>query len=395
MKHSTKFLDLLYWLLMVALTACEGAGGGSRDDEMSAEWPIFRGSPSLCGYTDCALPETPTLLWSTTTQTRTVSSPIVHHSKVYMLNRKGELRGYTLEGDSCAYYDLGTPVEASFLACDSVLYVGRIDGFVSALGITETESSSDSIQPLWEFETLGQISGSPNMVGDNLLIGSYDNCMYTVQARTGQKMGQTETGYYINGAAAVWDGYMIFGGCDAWVRVACIATGEVTDSLQLDSYMPGSPAILGGTACVCDYNGNVYELSLDKGRITDHKKLFAADTSNEGWDGGVVSMPALTATDVYIFTDDRHLSCIDRFSGQVRWRKMLRGMAGECAPLVARDKVLVCTKDGHVSILDTKEGNELWHFEAGEQIVASPAIVRGRFFVQTTRGTLFCFVNAG
>jgi outer membrane protein assembly factor BamB len=72
---------------------------------------------------------------------------------------------------------------------------------------------------------------------------------------------------------------------------------------------------------------------------------------------------------------------------------MLRGMTGECSPLVVQDKVLVCTKDGHVSIFDNKDGTELWHYEAGEQIIASPAIIGDRFFILTSRGTLMCFAS--
>lgn len=105
----------------------------------------------------------------------------------------------------------------------------------------------------------------------------------------------------------------------------------------------------------------------------------------------MVSMPTLTPDAVYVLSDDRYVSCIDRQGGKVRWRKMLRGMAGECSPLVAQDKLLVCTKDGHVSIHDTQTGAELWHYETGEQIIASPAIIGDRFFILTSRGTLLCF----
>lgn len=374
-------------------------------DVSQQDWPIFRGSPSLCGYTDCALPEQPKLLWSTTTQTRTVASPIVFNGVVYTLSRKGELRGYTMQGDSCIYYNLRTPVEASFIASDTTLYIGRIDGFVTALSIKgllhqkySSSSSATPMKPLWEYETMGQISGSPNLVGDNLLVGSYDNSMYTFHAQTGKKTGQFETGYYINGTAAVWHRYMMFGGCDAWVRVVDTSTGEMTDSLELDTYVPSSPAILDGVACACDYNGNVYEMTLDKGKITHHRKLLSATsdmsgqgTSDNAEDGGVMSMPTLTHDAAYILSGDRYISCIDRSSGQVRWKKMLRGITGECSPLVAQDKVLVCTKDGHVSILDSENGAELWHYEAGEQIIASPAIIGDRFFILTSRGTLLCF----
>jgi len=348
------------------------------------DWTIFRGSPLLCGYTDRKLPDAPELLWTTTVQSRTMAAPIVYDGVVYTLDRKGRLRHFSPDGDSLLVHDFGTTVEASFVASDSMLYLGRTDGHINAFSIRDRKV-------VWDFETLGQISGSPNLVDDQLLVGSYDGCMYTLDKASGQKTGQFETGYYINGTAAVWEHYMIFGGCDTWVRVVDIATGTVTDSLELDSYVPASPAILDGVAYICDYNGNVYEMILKEGMITSHRKLLASSSDNEGQDGGVVSMPTLTYTDVYVMSGDRYISCIERKSGQVRWRKMLRGVVGECSPLVAQDKVLVCTKDGHASILNSKDGTELWHYETGEPIIASPAIIADRFYILTSRGTLLCF----
>lgn len=403
-----KLRYFLYLAALCLLTACVAVREAPLGEASQRDWPIFRGSASLSGYTDCSLPDSPKLLWSKSAQSRTVASPIVFGGTVFMMNRRGELRGYTLEGDSCAYYNLNTTVEASFVASDTTLYIGRIDGFITALSIKQLlkpRPAAQRIRPLWEYETLGQISGSPNLVGDNLLVGSYDNSMYTFQAQTGRKTGQFETGYYINGAAAVCHRYMTFGGCDSWVRVVDVTTGEMTDSLELDSYVPASPAILessgsddGFVACACDYNGNVYEMQVDlsstsgtMGKIKNHRKLYATTDDNENQSGGVVSMPTLTPDAVYVLSDDRYVSCIDRQGGKVRWRKMLRGMTGECSPLVAQDKLLVCTKDGHVSIHDTQTGTELWHYETGEQIIASPAIISDRFFILTSRGTLLCF----
>lgn len=387
-----KTLCVIVWVGLIH--SCATVQEFSEGNKNQYDWPIFRGSPSLCGFTDCALPNEPKLLWSRSSKSRTVASPIVFNSVVYMLNRKGELRGYTIDGDSCLYYDMQTPVEASFIASDTVLYVGRIDGFITALSIKSllTRRPNDQhVKPLWQYETLGQISGSPNLVGDNLLVGSYDNSMYTFKALSGRKTGQFETGYYINGTAAVWHRYMMFGGCDAWVRIVDASTGEITDSLELDTYVPASPAILDGLACACDYNGNVYEMKLEGGKITEHRKLYSTTADNDGQDGGTMAMPTLTHDAVYFLSGDRYLNCIDRASGQLRWKKMLRGQTGECSPLVAQDKVLVCTKDGHVSVLNSMDGTELWHYEAGEQIIASPAIISDRFFILTSRGTLLCF----
>lgn len=378
---------LFYIFLICTFASCSES---SLQDANKHDWTIFRGSPSLCGYTENRLSDNPQMIWSTTTKTRTVSAPIVFNNVVYTLSKKGELRGYTLEGDSCAYYNFDTTVEAPFTVSNGILYVGRIDGFVTALDISDP-SNLISQQHLWDYETEGQISGSPNLVGGNLLVGSYDNFMYTFDAKTGAKLSQYETGYYINGAAAVWDKYMVFGGCDAWVRIVDTTNGEVTESLKLDSYVPASPAIYKGDVTICDYNGNVYEMNLDKGKIASSRKLVEVIKGEDNETEGSVAMPTVTKDAVYILSGDRYLARIDKKDGAVKYKKMLRGQTGECSPIVARDKVLVCTKDGHVSIFNADDGAEIWHYEVGEQIIASPAVIDDRFFILTSRGTLLCF----
>ena len=379
---------LIFALLALCLLSNCSVVNEFQNDNMPADWTIFRGSPSLCGNSECDVPDAPKLLWSKSVQTRTVASPIVYDGIVYTLDRKGKLRSFTENGDSSLVYDFKTSVEASFMVNDSILYIGRIDGYVNALSIKTKRL-------IWKYETLGQISGSPNLImvngKPNLLVGSYDSNMYVFDAVNGTKKNQHETGYYINGTAAVWRKYMVFGGCDTWLRIVDTTTGQTTDSLQLDTYLPASPAILGDIAYEADYNGNIYEIKLENGRFAHHRKLVATNEDNENESTGLVSMPTASRDAVIALTGERYVSCFERSNGKLRWKKMLRGITGECSPIVCNDKVIVCTKDGHVSLFDINDGTELWHYEAGEQIIASPAVVLGRFYILTSRGTLLCF----
>ena len=165
-------------------------------EEQTHDWVIFRGSPSLCGDINAALPDAPQLLWSTSVQTRTVAAPIVYDGYVYTLDRKGRLRRFSSEGDSLLMHDFQTSIEASFVVDDSMLYVGRIDGHVNAFSLSEQ-------RVVWDFETLGQISGSPNLVGDYVLVGSYDGSMYTLRQTTGSMVGQFETARQLYGTT-IW-----------------------------------------------------------------------------------------------------------------------------------------------------------------------------------------------
>ena len=374
---------IYYTIIVLVFASCnnDGATMGTAED-----WLIFRGSPTLNGYTDRALPENPQMKWNFVNNVRTVASPIIRDGIAYTCDRNGVIRGIDRNGQQCFEYDTETTIEASFIIQDTLLYIGRIDGFVNAISL-----NSKSV--LWEFETEGQISGSPNIIksGKNtkILVGSYDNNMYTLDAADGSEQSRFETGYYINGATALWKQYMIFGGCDAWVRMVNTEDGQVTDSLKLKAYVPASPAVAGDFAYISDYNGNLYGIEIENGKFKSHRTLIEVEKGDE--DGGVVSMPTVTNDAIYVLSGDKKINCIDRKTGETRWSKLLRGDTGESAPLVCRDKILVCTKDGHASILNCSDGKELWHYEIGEQIIASPAIIKGGFYILTSRGKLFYF----
>ena len=391
---------LIFALLVHCILYSCSAISNLPDNMQSDNWTIFRGSPSLSGNSECSVPAVPLLRWSRTVQTRTVASPIVCEGVVYTLDRKGRLRSFSAEGDSALVFDFNTPIEASFIVSDSVLYIGMIDGFFNAFSLKDKKL-------LWEYETLGQISGSPNLMSCTIynlhstnsnptpmiLVGSYDGGMYALDAASGKLKNRYATGHYINGTAAVWHNFMVFGGCDSWLRMVDCPTGVCTDSLQLDTYLPASPAILGDIAYEADYNGNIYEIRLKNGQFASHKKLVEVSKEGEDDASGLVAMPTAARDAVIAFTGERYISCFERTDGRLRWRKMLRGITGESSPIVCDDKVIVCTKDGHISLLDLDNGKELWHYDCGEQIIASPAVIPGCFYILTSRGTLMCFTN--
>ena len=368
------------YLLVLGLVACSGPAG--KGPAGMGDWTMFRGSPALTGAIDTHLPDTPQLLWSITTGMRTVASPLVKDGIVYTVTRKGQLRGYEPDGTEVFVKELGAPVEATPLIVDTVLYVGTMEGNLLAIGL-------DSRNLLWEFPTEGQLS-SPPMPAEYegeaaVVVGSYDNYLYTVRRKDGTLLSKFETGYYINGAVAVTDGQVAFGGCDQWLRIIDTKVGLRTDSLQLGSYLPASPVFAGRDGYVGDFEGNITHFSLKDGRILD------AETISEGEDDSFTGLPAAGDKAVYFFRGERSLACLSRKDNAEKWVTLLKGPVGESSPLETKNGILVCTKSGIVSILDAGTGAVKWEYDTGEDILACPAVLPGRFFILTARGTLFCF----
>ncbi|MBR3015213.1 MAG: PQQ-binding-like beta-propeller repeat protein [Bacteroidaceae bacterium] len=373
-----------WFIYGLVLLLCSCTGNGDVGYNTATDWPFYRADASMSGYTSLSLPEKPTLLWTFKDGVRTVSSPIVYEGVTYWVNRRGHVFGVNLTGEKVFDYDMKTSVEATPIIHDGVLYIGRIDGILEAIDLQRADT-------LWTFETLGQISATPNLVdfqGQKAVVfGSYDNYMYVVDQVSGKELNHFESGYYINGAVAIWQNHVLFGGCDAWLRLIDCQSGAQTDSLEVQAYIPASPAIKGGYAYVADYAGDVYELQLKNGKINAHKMLVEATSA----DGSLTSVPAVSDDAVFVLPDGRHIVAISRESGKELWKYMLKGNTGDSSPLVCDDKVIVCTSTGIVSILDAKDGTLKWEYDTGEQILGSPAVIKDHFFILTTKGTLLCF----
>jgi outer membrane protein assembly factor BamB len=371
------------WLAVLIFAGCSNSPQFSKESDKNS-WQLFRGDAQFSGYTDIKIAGNPTLLWTYKSDARTGGSPVVYNQTAYWCNKRGRIYGVDIGGKLCFDYDFQTAVDATPMIADSVLYIGRIDGFMSAVSLVKQDT-------VWNFETLGQISASPNIgtfKGKQAIVfGSYDNYLYCLDKASGKEISRYESGYYINGAVALWNDCFVSGGCDAWLRIVNGTTSIATDSLKLDTYIPASPAIDGDYCYIADHSGNVYEIIIADEKFHQSKKIVAAADDN----GTFVSVPALSSNLLYIISDDQNLYAINRKDGSVRWKYLQKGDAGESSPVVCSDKIISCTKNGFVSILDASNGKLLWEYDTGEPIAASPAVINGYFYILTTKGTLFCF----
>ena len=131
----------------------------------------------------------------------------------------------------------------------------------------------------------------------------------------------------------------------------------------------------------------MYKLQVEDGKIVRHKKIMRSTNT----DSPFVSVPAITGETIYFLTGDRHLCSINLKEPTVNWKYRLKGNAGESSPVICRDKVIICTKAGLVSIINANSGKLEWEYDTGEQIINSPAVIKNHFLILTAEGTLLCF----
>ena len=405
-------ISLMIGIMLFVATAC---GGNTNTNPTVAStvvartntvfsgdnlnWTIFRGDPSLSGHTSVSLPDNPVLLWTFASDSRTRSSPIVYNGVTYWSDRQGRILGVDINGELVFDLNLqpilrelpGIPphvtggTDATPMIYNSVMYLGLLDGYMLAISL-------DTKEILWRFYTEGQIAASANVVdfgGQTALVfGSYDTYFYILNAETGEELSRFASGNFINGTGAIWEGHILFGGCDQWLRMIDTQTGLLADELDLGDHIPNSPAIIGNVAYVGDHSGNMYRIQLANGRFVSYEMIEHRDGDADGF----IAAPAVTDDAVFYFSG-RHLYAVNRTNGALRWSQLLGGRVGESSPVVANNRVIVATQSGIVSIFDVRTGNLLWEYDTGEQIQGSPAVVEGHFMILTVRGTLLVFGN--
>ncbi|MCD7915713.1 MAG: PQQ-binding-like beta-propeller repeat protein [Tannerellaceae bacterium] len=363
---------------------------GCRDIPLSSgtgvgeHWYLFRSDAAFSGYTKKQLPDQPALKWSYMSDRLTLSSPVIFNAVVYWPDQSGVIRGIDPDGKLSFEYDLATTVESTPMIYDSILYVGRKDGLITALSVNQKKI-------VWNFRTFGQIQASPNLVeweGQKLVvIGSYDHTLYFIDTQTGREVNRFEGESFIQGAAALWNEYVLFGDGSSRLQIVDSRTGQAEDSFLLESAIPAAPAVRGHYCYLGDNLGNLYKFHMEKGKIIRHMKILQASDKRNTF----ISVPVVSSELLIFYSDSEHLYAVSRKDGSNPWKYKVKGKAAESAPVICGDKVLFCTRNGVVTILDAHKGKVLWEYDTGEEIQASPAVIEGHFYILTTQGTLFCF----
>src|SRR3989442_4900505 len=97
-----------------------------------------------------------------------------------------------------------------------------------------------------------------------LFVGSYDFKLHCLDAATGRTNWVYETGNYINGSPAVFEGKTAFGGCDAILHVISLAKGEIVKEIQAGAYIAGSVAVADNRAYFGHYENEFLCIDMNK-----------------------------------------------------------------------------------------------------------------------------------
>jgi outer membrane protein assembly factor BamB len=368
-------------------------GESSHRDAPSADkqWFCFRGDQALQGVADVDLPDRLTLKWTFKTGAPIKSSAVIADGKVLIGSDDGHV--YAVDaatGQQIWIYKTGQlgeefmedpgPVEAPPLVLGSVVYVGGDDAFFHALNVHTGELK-------WRFAAEDRIVGSANWATapdgqrNLILFGSYDNRLYCLDAVTGGLQWTYQSDYYINGAPAIADGKIVFGGCDEILHVVSIIDGTKLQHLPVAAPIAGSAAISDRRAYFGHYGNAFVAANIDTGQV---------DWVYKDREFAYFSSPAVNDRFVVFGGRDRRVHCLQRTDGQLAWVFPTRGRV-DSSPVITGDKVVVGSEDGRLYLIGLSDGTERWSYEIGEAITGSPAVAEGLVVIGADDGLVYAF----
>src|SRR6185436_13287978 len=190
-------------------------------DTPADNWAQFRGNHSLTGVSQSNVPTSLKQLWTYEAGDSIESSAAIIGGTVFIGSQKGELVALSLDNGSVYWkFATGNPIGESSPAYGSgVVYIGDLGGWLNALNASDGKK-------LWAFKTNGEIKSSPVVVGDRVLIGSYDEHLYCLSTRTGAVLWEFTTNGPVHSTPGIAEGMAFIAGCDELFRAIRLSDGK-------------------------------------------------------------------------------------------------------------------------------------------------------------------------
>ena len=361
----------------------------------AGDWPLFRGNSKSTGVAKSKLPDKLDILWKHEVKKGAFeSAPVVIESDgkrtVYIGDLDGTLLALDLETGKPAWKFKSASVreseakgkshggigfETAAAYRNGRFYIGDIDGIFYCFDSSGKE--------LWQFKTEsgGVIHSSANFHKDLVLFGSEDSKLYALNAKTGKKAWELETGDQVRCSMTVVDGRAFVAGCDGSLHTINLDEGKEESSVVIESPTGVTPAVVGDTAFVGSEQAGFFAIDWKKAEIKWH---FNPENS-------VVtrSSPAVNKDHVVFGSRGRVVYSLDPKNGDLNWSTTLKSNI-DSSPVIAGDRVFVGSNDGRLYGINLKNGDVIWQKQLKGGIIGSPAVAFNRLIIATDGGVVYC-----
>ena len=364
-------------LALILLSLCWQPLTLKAQDTPADNWSQFRGNPRLTGVSNANVPNELKLLWTYEAGESIESSAAIVGNTVFVGSQKGELISLNLDNGAVYWkYHVDSPIgESSPAYSDGVVYIGDLGGWFHAVNATNGKK-------LWAFKAGSEIKSSPVVVGDRVLIGSYDQHLYCLSTRNGSVIWKVRTNGPVHSTPSISAGVAFIAGCDELFRAIRVSDGQEIFNVSSGAYTGASPAVSGDSAYYGTFDNEVLMVSLK-----EHRVVWRYQHPQRHFP--FYSSAAVTRNRIVVGGRDKIVHGLNP-NGKAAWTFATNARV-ESSPAIAAGRVFVGSNDGRFYVLNLDTGAKLWEFNAGAPLSASPAIARGRIVIGSQDGRLYCF----
>ncbi len=262
---------------------------------------------------------------------------------------------------------------------DALLGVIKKTGMLPPLPIaSEVRSEEDQdIKPIWVFSCEDEIRGSPTIAHGVIYVGSYDNNLYALKAKSGEFIWKYPTDGGIVSKPAVHDGNVYFGSEDRRLHVVS-TRGQINWTYFSNGPVRSSPHIAEGHVFIGSDDGSLHAVNTLSGR-----RAWQIETG-----APVRSSPTVENDYVYFGTEDGELYCAD-FGSKIRWRFQAK-RAVTSSPVISKGVAYFASLDSTLYAVDAKTGWVIWRFRLGKASISTPCLSEDYVFIGAADGKITC-----
>ncbi len=368
---------------------------------VAEDWPgFFRADHSRVRDETLAPPLA--LAWSVNTGGRNMKavSPIVYRGRVYVGVENKEI-GHPGAGLRCYDPASGEPLWSAATGASVTHAPAAHEGLIYAvdsMGVCHA-FDADSGARQWRQDVFPSGNGRRNICscpvvhGDELIALSDSGECAVLDAATGDLLRRLEvaSGWMYCTFPSVQDGRLFLGFRRSAVA-ADLLTGEQIWSAEIATGKAAScPVAHGGALYI-----NAVTLSCLDRQTGDERWRRPVPTSGNG-----ISV-AVPAGDL-VLANGSSLCAFDAGTGELRWRhefaydartaerNQRQAYAGQSTPLVSGDVVYAGSDDGYLYAFALDDGEPLWRYNLGVPLKGSPVTSGNALFICDWDGNLYCF----
>ena len=342
-------------------------------------------------------------LWSIDAHDTVEFPPSVGYGRVYVAQQKGLFFALNAKTGRVAWRkSFDRCAAASPTIGKEVVY----QSYMHRVECLQGQSGADGFVVAWDADTGRErwryrgepFESSPLLHGNRLYVGSWDNGVHAINAKTGKRIWRFEADNEVNTSPAYWHRRIFIASDGGTLYSLNAKTGKLiwTGQPRAQEFFYATPTVAYGRVYIGSTDGTMYVYGAKSGRL-----LWARPLGSY-----IYGAAAVYNRRVFVGTYDGKFYALDAATGDVRWQIDAKG-AVHAAPTVIDGLVYyavcsTCGSEAQRSVargadatyaVRARDGKRVWSFPAGKY--ANPVVADSERIYVTGRAGVHAFARKG